>query len=272
MSYTVPLPDGSKVVVLYAKRFLWKDKKQSDLLDDQPISGRIYRALKVRDQNIWYLRLSINPEGKPKPIMDGIRITELHYSTPEWECDFVEIDDMNILDLDITSEDYNQLATWADNNHEDFVKLINGPAGFDIAVSEDDPMDDIATLNMIDNGNQIEEDIKNKIMGVFEKSLIPHTDGLNTNIKYLSMRDPFVVQALRYLTNKYIDDLKNEDSVDFIPLSREIALSDEYGKGANIHSIIQCIEKYAGTKGNKNDLAKAARFLIFELIRLEITK
>jgi len=271
MSYTVPLPDGNKIVVLYARNFVWKDKEQSKLLDEQPASNRIYRALKMKDKNVWYLKLAINPEGKKLPIMDGIRITQLQYSTPEWECDFVEVNDMNILDLDITAEDYNQLATWADTSHSDFIRLINGP-GLDIATSEDDTIDDIPDMTEAQSHEQIKEEIKNKILGVFENSLVPHTDSLISNVKYLSMRDPFMIQVLTFLTSSLIEESRKEDSVDFVSLSREIALSTEFGKGANIYAMLENIEKYAGETGTKNDLAKVAKSLIFELIRLELTR
>ncbi len=213
-----------------------------------------------------------NPTGKQHPIMDGIRITDLRYSTPEWESDFVELDDMNILDLDITSEDYTQLAEWAETNHSDFIQLINGPAGFDIAVSEDDHMEDVPDINEDKSQEEVQEEIKNKILGVFEKSLVPYTDELTNNIKFLSMRDPFVIQALGFLTKKLIEQSRKEDTMDFVPLSREIAFSDEFGKGANIFSMIENIERYAAETGTKNDLAKVAKSLIFELIRLELTK
>lgn len=267
MSYTVGLEDGSKVVVLYAKNFTWKDKNQSALLDGQPMTGRIYRAFKTPESNVWYLKLSVNPDGKRLPIMDGVRITNLKYSTPEWECEFIEVNDLNIMDLDILPEDYELIGEWANTGHSDFIKLINGELGFDVTVSQSDQMEDVKYSEDSDAAF-----VKDQLMGILEKSLTPFTDRLNSNIKWFSMRDPFYIQALTYLTNKLVDDGVKEDESEIMPFAREVSLDSTYGKGANIYGMAYHLDKYVSKKGNQNDLAALAKALIHEIIRLEIAK
>lgn len=284
MAYNVELPDGGKIVVLYTRSFNWKSEGDAKLLNFQPESSRIYRAFVDPDNNHYFIqidntaeitediKLISGPYDRPKHL-DGIRLTSLKYSTPEWDCDMVEVDDKNILDLNITSDDYRKLSEWTKNSHQDFVDIIyNHNKGLDMGGSvEDEEDEDLPDIIFSGTQEDFENPLASQIMNMFNNAINPVAQELNNNLKLIIMKDPLILEALAYVTSSLVLRLKKEDTSDMMPMSREVAMSDTFGKGANIYSILYNIEKYA-QDNSKEALSEAIYHLLIEYARLKYKK
>lgn len=289
MAYNIELEDGGKIVILYASAFTWKSKEDAELLNNQPVQGRVYRAFVEPVTHHYYIQLEGTPDipetiakkiqsgNLPKPRrMDGIRLTNLRYSTPEWDCDMVEVTDKNILDLDITPEDYKRISDWAESSHKDFVDILyHNSQGLDVAGSaeegDDEYWEDVPEFEFTGTPEEFENPIMSDIMSIFSNAINPIANELQNNLKFIIMRDPYLIEGLAYVTSSLVSRLKKEDTSDMMPMSREVAMSDTFGKGANVYSVLYNMERYV-QDNSKEALSEAFYHLLVEYARLKYKK
>jgi hypothetical protein len=263
MDYKVELPDGSKIVMLYTKNFTWKDKEQGDQLNGAPFTGRVYRALKTHKENYYYVHLGV-PAKNGMPPIEGVRITSLSYETPEWICDFAELDDYNIIDFDITAEDYENIGKWLSVKQQDLIDRLFSPDGMDMTMASDDIVESHSEGDFNIEPNELGP--KN-IMDLIKEALIPYDNSSMEAIQWISMRDPFAMKALTYLLKEYVEYMKLEDKSPIHPLHRDIATSS-IGKSANIGMIAHSLEQHIANKTDDQQLMfKIFLSVIFELQR-----
>ncbi len=139
MPLTKKLNNGASIVLLYAKQFEWFSDKESKLLGGEPFTGRVYRALKDPNTSAYYVSVDHTIQSSPR--VEGVRLTDLQYKTPEWECNMVEITDDNITDFDISTEDYKKINDWVESDHKDFITHLEKQQGLDIIASRNDTME-----------------------------------------------------------------------------------------------------------------------------------
>ncbi len=265
MDYNVKLPDGSEIVMLYTKKFNWKDKKQQKILQDAPTAGRVYRALKTKEDTAYYIHLNL-PLKKGTKRIDGIRVTALDYTAPEWECTFIEIDEENIVDLDITSEDYQNIGQWIETKQEDMINKLFKQDGVDVIASEEDEIEEGQ-----DGSFHVTE--HNDLMDIYKKSLEPYDSKAISAIQFISMRDPFALQAFSKILTKYLDFMDMEDKSEIQPIRRDICTSNDLGRTANMAILAKHLDKYLRTKEEDEDsLFEMMLPLVFEYMRTEINK
>ena len=261
------LKDGNQVVLLYAKNFEWKDETHSGLTNGEPYTGRVYRALKDGKNDVYYVNIDRTQDLDKKIKINGVRISKLVYSTPEWDCEFIEINDENILDLEINPEDYKRINEWVEDDHKDFLAILRGSeGGVDVVAAKEDELNE-------DNPSIIETDmesITDHIMRAVRGNIDPYVETIDDSLDYLISTDPMIVQGLAFVLNNLAEKVKNEAKTKVaIPLSREIALSDDMGKGANMYSALYSIEEYINTD-RPSKIHDAIYHLITELIRQNI--
>lgn len=262
MDYKVELPDGSKIVMLYTKNFTWKDKEQGDQLNGAPFTGRVYRALKTNKENYYYVHLAV-PAKNGMPPIEGVRITSLAYETPEWVCEFVELDDYNIIDFDITAEDYENIGKWLSVKQQDLIDRLFSPNGMDMTTASDDEIEEQEDGDFHIKPNEAPLNI----MELLKVALTPYDNSSMESIQWISMRDPFAMKALTYLLKEYVTYMENEDKSPVHPLHRDIATS-AIGKSANIGMIAHSLEQHISNKTDDQQLMfKIFLSVIFELQR-----
>lgn len=266
MDYTVELPDGSSIVMLYTKKFTWKDEEQGQDMNFEPIQGRVYRALKTVGDNNYYIHMTI-PKKEGKVPVEGIRVTNLNYETPEWVCEFVELNDYNIIDFDIVSEDYEKIGKWLGNKQQDLIDRLFNPEGMDMTGSMEDKLPgQVGSFNIEDNMSAMD------IVQYLQKSLIPLDNKAMESIQWISMRDPFALNGISYLLNEYVNYMKKEDESPITPLPRDIGTSEELGEAANITTIAAALNDHINNKNKgRNELFKMFVGILFELMRQDIT-
>lgn len=268
MGLVKELEHGAQVVVLYAKSFVWKGDARSKLKINVPETGRVYHALKEPSTGAFYV--SVEQEvGTP---VQGIRISDLTYSTSEFDCDMVQITDDNIVDFDIIAEDFKKINQWVDNDHNDFIKAFEGKTGINVLV----PKEDMAQIAPQEESSQEQKlaDLGRKVMDALNQSTHTYENAAYDAIEFISERDPWMLEAATGMLIYISKVMAKEDSGPTIPYSREISANQELGKGANIYTAISCIENYINEDpkvgGNKNSLNKAIYHLILESIRLKM--
>ena len=279
MGYNIELEDGGRITLVYFNNFTWKSELEAKMLGNQPYVGRVYRAFVEPETNAYFVQVPDAPEVSPEDIqklsgtrplaprrMGGVRFTSLNYSTPEFDVDMTEVTDANIIDLEITPEDYKKISDWSESSHQDFVKELYGTdteeaTGVDVITSMQD-IEDLDEKDMLrEIGTTAKEDFKNQMMSIFNGMINPLNDQLSVNIKFIMMRDPLILEALAGVTSNIRQRLQEEDKSDFIPLSREIALSPSLGKGANVYSAMANLEAYT-----RNDRAPYLEEAIYDLL------
>ena len=271
MALTKELDNGASIVILYVKKFNWLTEKESKMLGGEPYTGRIYRALKDPVTSAYYVSIDHKIESYPR--VEGVRLTDLKYKTTEWECEMIELTDNNIIEYEILAEDYKKISDWIESDHIDFIAHLEKQQGLDVIASrKDDGVD--ADPNLEDRSAAYDpEMMERRIMDAMSNSLVPYQNNCHDSINYIGMRDPWMLQALEQVLLEVTKQIASEDSGPIIALSREIAISDELGKGANIYSTLFNIEQYINNNpeiGGKIDSVKKAIFhLILELIRLK---
>lgn len=267
MDYKVKLPDGSEIVLLYTDNFDWKDKEQKKAMSNTPKTGRVYRALKTKGDTTYYIHLDL-PIKLGKKRIDGIRITSLDYTTPEWVCHFMELNEENILDFDIIPDDYNKIRNWLETKQEDLIKTLFTPNGVDVIASEDDIIENgsVGDLNLEQNVGDM--------MDMYKKSIEPYDNKAIEAIQFISMRDPFALQAISEFLGKYVEFMNKEDEVSVNPIRREICTSGELGKTANMTLLGDALDKYLRTSQEGPSALIFEMFLsvLFESMRTEINK
>lgn len=262
MNYSVKLEDGSEVVILYTKNFEWRDKSKGTEVGSAPYTGRVYRALKTVGDKNYYVNLEV-PHVPGKLKVEGIRITNLKYTTPEWICDFVEVDEDNIVDFDIVAEDYQKIGTWLETEQKDFIdRLFN--TGIDVEASIEDEL-----LGPIDGPLKVTD--YDNIVKAIKGALVPNDNKAMEAIQWISMRDPMGLDAITQLITKYAEFIQKEDLAPHTPLQREVATSEKYGRGANIAYIAKALDEHSRSKTDNQDLIFSMFLpLVFELMRQEL--
>lgn len=267
MEYKVELPDGSEIVLLYTKKFDWKDSDKHKSLGGAPYQGRIYRALKTQGDPNYYIHLEL-PIVPGEPRIEGIRVTSLAYDTPEWSCSFEEINDDNIVDFDINSEDYQKIGKWLENKQQDLIDRLFNPSGIDVVASQTDPV-----MNGEMEGNFMLEADEARVMDLLQKSLIPYDNKCMEAIQWIGMRDPFALQAFTYILTEYVNFLTHEDEGHLSPLKRDISTSDKLGKTANVAYLLESLDTHLRAKqDSKGVVFRMILPMIFELMRQELKK
>ena len=210
MALTKQLDNGASIVLLYAKKFNWFTEKESKLLGGEPASGRVYRALKDPTTLAYYV--SVDHEVKSSPRVEGVRLTDLVYKTTEWECEMVEITDDNIIDFDISPEDYKKINEWVESDHIDFINHLEKKQGLDVIASrKDDQVDN--DPNLEDRSSAFDpEDMGRKIMDAMAGSLIPYQNNCHDSINYVGLRDPWMLQAIEQVLLEVVKQISAEDS------------------------------------------------------------
>ncbi len=271
MALSKQLDNGASIVLLYAKEFQWFSDKESKMLGGEPTSGRVYRALKDPQTSAYYV--SIDHGVKTGPRVEGVRLSNLKYKTPEWLCDMVEITDDNITDFDISTEDYKKISDWSLTGHQDFVTHLEKMQSLDVIASKSDEIEESEGFSIEETKAYDPEEIGRKIMDAMTNSIIPFQTNCHDMINYVGMRDPWTLQALEQVLTEITKQIAAEDSGPIIALSRELAVSEDMGKGANIYSTLYNIEEYINTNeeigGKISNVTKAIYHLILELIRLK---
>jgi hypothetical protein len=258
MNYSVKLPDGSEVVLLYTKNFEWKDKSKGEDVGSAPYTGRVYRALKTAGDNNYYVNLEV-PHVPGKLKVEGIRITSLNYTTPEWVCSFAEVTEDNIIDFDIVAEDYRKINTWLETEQQDFIDRLF-KTGLDVEASSTDSMEVESQAIKITDYDAIVKAITG--------SIVPSDSRAIEAIQWISMRDPMGLEAITHLLTMYADFIKVEDTAPVLPLQREVATSEQYGRGANIAYIAKALDEHSRDKSDsKERIFSLFLPLVFELQR-----
>lgn len=268
MDYKVKLPDNSEIVLLYTNKFEWKDKEQQKLLENTPLTGRVYRALKTND-SAYYIHLNLPKKGQKKRI-DGIRITNLTSTAPEWDCIFTEVDEDNIVDFDMVPEDYQSIGQWLETKQQDFIDKLFKNEGLDVVASNED---DVQSGREGDLSIKETNSVKG-LMDLYQKSIAPYDQKAIESIQWISMRDPFALQAFAKILGKYTEFMDEEDETPIHPIKRDICTSSDLGKIANITLIADAFEKYTRTKDQDNEILLFEMLLpiLFEYMRAEINK
>lgn len=275
MSLTRELENGNEIILLYAKNFKWKTKMHEEISDGQPVVGRVYRALHDSTNNVFYVKIDApigKEEGENKTKIQGLRITELKNTTPEWECEFEQLDDDNIIDYDIDPMDYRRINDWVESDHTDFIDELRTAVGLNVIASREDDLvspEDANGLIEEDLDAVVDDDIK-KLMSkaLSELSKNSHTD-LSREVVNLVVKDPMLGTALARLLPEVIDiiDLESNNH-SMIPLSREVAIDKDYGLGANVYAMIHSLEEYVGLNGKDMSLlATVFIHLLYEVTR-----
>lgn len=275
MGLTKTLDHGAQVVVLYAKSFIWKGDAKTKLKMNVPETGRVYHALKEPQTGAFY----VSVEQEPGTQVQGIRISDLTYSTSEFDCDMIQITDDNIVDFDIAPEDYKKINQWVDDDHNSFIKAFEGKTGINVIVPKEDVeqlgSDSISEGPVNENEEKLME-LGRKIMDSLNQSTTTYENTAYDAIDFISDRDPWMLEAAAGILVYISKVMAKEDSGPTIPYSREISAHQELGRGANIYTAISCIENYINTDpkvgGNKNSLNKAIYHLILESIRLKMKR
>jgi len=232
------LENGSSIVLLYTNYFAWKDPSKDDVLQNTPETGRVYRALKDGGNNAYYVKL--NEAEVSEPTVMGIRISSLKYSNNDFECDMVELNEDNITDFEITPDDYKQINKWTNEEHSDFVQLLENTPFVNVVVSQDDITEEEA--NRFSEEESAKE-LSKKIMDAIRHSSIPYKKTAAESIDFINAHDPFLTEVIVDYLVYICRMLQKEDSGATIPFSREISVSDELGKGANVYTAINSIER-----------------------------
>lgn len=271
MGLTKKLQNGASIVLLYTRNFNWMGDKDPVISESVlPETGHVYRAIKDPSTGSYYVEIeqpTLTPSGHS---VEGIRITELTYSNSEFECDMVELTDDNIIDFDISPEDYKKINTWVEDDHKSFIETLERKNGINVIVSKDD-IPQASEMEKLDK--EMVNEVGKKIMDALEKSTFAYENVAHESIQYIAERDPWMLETVTGLLVYISRILGKEDTGPTIPFSREISGSPELGKGANIYTAISAIENYINTNqkigGNKNSLNKAIFHLLLEIIRLK---
>jgi hypothetical protein len=258
----------NSIVLLYAKKFRWKNDNYSDLTNGQPTQGRVYRALKDGINDVYYVSIESDAQ-EVRPRVDGLRISHLLNVTPEWECDFIQLTDDNIVEFDILPEDYKKINDWVSSDHQDFLDRLQKPKGQEIVASYSEDSD------TKDNPNIIDEEVKDlskKIMEAVNDRLNTHINEAHSWINKLSGIDPMFIETLADITEfivKVADSAARSKVL--IPLSKEIALSEDYGKGANLYGAFFNLEDYTSTS-DPDALRMAIYHCLLEMVRRKMNR
>jgi hypothetical protein len=263
MNYSVKLEDGSEIVLLYTKNFTWLQRDKESILNGSPSAGRVYRALKTVGDNNYYVHLDL-PIVPGEPVIEGIRLTKLKYNTPEWTCDFEEINEDNIVDFDIVAEDYKKIGNWLEIEQQDLIDRLF-KHGLDVEGSTADDLTEEV------HGDFQIEDATKAIMDAVKNSLVAYDNKAIEAIQWISMRDPMGLKAITTLITRYAEFLNQEDKGVVPPVQREVANSDIYGKGANIAYLAKALDEHVRNKTNNSDVIFNMFLpLVFELMRQEL--
>lgn len=272
MGLTKKLQNGASIVLLYARNFNWKGNKDSVVSESVlPETGHVYRAIKDPVSGSYYIEIDQTTKTSEGHAVEGIRINELTYSNTEFDCDMVELTDDNIIDFDISPEDYKKINVWVDDDHKTFIDTLERKNGINVIVSKDDMPEQDPNLEKLEK--DMVKELGKKVMDALEQSTFAYENVAHDSIQYIAERDPWMLETVTGLLVYISRIIQKEDSGPTIPFSREIAASEELGKGANMYTAIASIENYINTNkqigGNKNSLNKAIFHLLLEIIRLK---
>lgn len=272
MGLTKQLQNGAQIVLLYARNFNWKGTKDKVVSESVlPETGHVYRAIKDPANGTYYIEIEQTTVTKLGHSVEGIRINELVYSNTEFDCNMVELTDDNIIDFEISPEDYKKINSWVEDDHKTFIDSLERKNGINVIVSKDDMPE--ADPNMKELDQRMAQELGKKVMDALGHSTFAYENLAHDSIQFIAERDPWMLETITGLLVYISRIIQKEDSGVTIPLSRELSISDELGKGANIYTAVSAIENYINSNkqigGNKNSLNKAVFHLLLEIIRLK---
>lgn len=223
-----------------------------------PKVGRVYRAIMRRhpdnEEVNYYQILYEDPETEEL----GMFVNALEIDNPYFKAKFKELTEKEIPHVELEKEDYLKLAEWGDNytNNID-VDLLN--------------------VESVNNTPILDEDAIQAISDKVAKNILDFITRIRDNnpTAIIKQKDPAFYAALfelvNYLASTYRDKYEDMKTTN---VSKELLMSKEYGKGANLFNVYKYLRRYQtggyDKSDNPADLLKAVHYLLFELTRLKV--
>jgi hypothetical protein len=261
MQYSLQLNDDQKIVIVYINEFVWTSDRFKDLFENKPEPHRLYLALKDAD-GAYYVKIDLPSQQT----MKGIRFPKSKFKCPEWYADLIEVDENNVLDLDIHEDDFRNMKTWLESNFDDFKRLTHNyistvvpdPENLPPASSTDAELGIKSAYDMLDKIQQSQEEERKD---------------LHKLLDYMFEQDPQMTTTLGDFIDKYIRKMK-ADHPRLIDYPREIAMDEQFGKGANLYSMAFHLHKYShpaqGYGSVADDLFAVIYYALLELSRRDM--
>lgn len=236
------------VIYLYVKSFRYKDEDHSQAMNDHPLEGRVYRALKTEKPREY--KIHIGADNNPERI-DGIRLKGLKCNNKEFQCELIEINNKNILELDISDDDLSMMNKWNKEKNKSLLDLVNGKPS---AVDEVEEKNEEFEIS--------EADLNKMLYEMMKPTPSKHTD-------YVAMHDEEMAVVLADLIDYIISTYGDKYEKSNIPVGPFIV--SQYGKGYNCGNALKYLSRYC-TEGyeksdNVKDIFKAIHYLLFEIKR-----
>jgi DNA-directed RNA polymerase subunit F len=212
-------------VYLYVKSFKWSDLERSDDIGGHPAPGKVYRALRNKN-NKTYGILVDNP---PTRIL--LETLEASDETRNYTCSIVEITPKNIIDLQILEEDLTQINKWIESENKDIIPRL----------TQDQPTELIPVIAMIQGAmEKIDEDREVVNEGV---EVLRHLYNLNSTHFGVIME---LIEELIEVNIMEVDEV-NLTSYPTANLSKGLA-----GMGFNVGKVYENLEYYVDGEATYN--------------------
>jgi hypothetical protein len=276
MKYFYELNPGQKIVILYINDFLWKDEKYLGVFNGSPESKRVYLAMFDTASDGYYLKVDV-PTDHPEQTLravKGIRVPKLTFTCPEYQINAVEVNESNVIDLEISDDDYGHIKTWMESEFAEFRAATETNISTVIPDPENLPEaefgEDQSAYDEMDNLVPLDEDRERRVVEAIMASLENMGKVAATNIETINGQDPQIAEELNLFMEMYIKKMKG-DHPSMIDYPREFSLDEDYGKGANLYNVAFHLHKYSHpTKGYgdvKEDLFAIIYYTLLELSR-----
>lgn len=258
--YKTEIDDDKTIVYVYIKSFEWHNKNDEKMLKGHPSTGSIYRAIKLENKVIpaTIYQIKIDSLDEDADGVLGISVNGLSESHSNFTCEIEEVTEDNIIDLEISEDDYRKLGKWMESENDDFIDLIR---------KLENPEEQYIKIpqNMLPEAFQSQvRDMIGNLTDEYRKNAV---NGLDELID----REPLVVEILGDYIQHTLARISKEDQT-LLKISNEIALHEDMGKGANVYSAMYNIEDYVHPKtgGDTNSLYKVLDAIVMELSRIKL--
>lgn len=236
------------VVYLYINAFDYKEKKYQEAMGGHPTTGRIYRAFYDKESELY--RILFDDIGATR--YTGLVVKDLVNEDPRWSANMEVLDDDNILNHDISAEDYSKLAQWKEVGNSD-VEHLRIEHSNDVSASSVDGL-----TKIVFSKNKEEEMVTTDLMTAAKH-----------NLEVLHEIDPDIVAAVTLVVQGMISYLESSEPAepDFTKL---MSNSRYHGKGANCGIAVEALTEYLHNESflASGTLTKAVYYLLREVSRI----
>lgn len=266
MAQIIDTKENIRLIYLYIKSFKWLLDIDREMANGHPQEGRLYRGAENTSTHTY--RIYYEFDDKNKQVL-GIFLPRLRSEDTSgiYTADVIELTLSNILDLNISDQDLDNLLHWLEIDNSDLKKRMWGEEKSKGRMISPEGTPQLSTSQPLSDPLEHLNDEAMMLMTIeYIKKKDAEFGEVVEDLKMLKDFNPAMFSSLARLLF-YL--MKTESEHNHTPIDPYwIHLDKEMGAGANLSSAVTLLARYGGPDRKSNleevDLMGAIKYLLLE--------